>query len=405
MLRNRAASLFLLGLSCVGFVSLGLPDGVLGVAWPSIRTSFGLPLDALGALLVTSSLGYVGSSFSSGPLLARMSVGALLAASCVATAVSLLGYAYAPAWWMMVVLGALAGLGAGAIDAGINTYVATHHSARTLNLLHAFYGLGTTSGPIIMTSVLMAGMGWQSGYRIIGLAQLALALCFGATQRLWPGPNRSATAASPAAPIHATLRLRAAHLSLVTFFLYVGIESTAGAWIYSLLYGARGETMAAAGTAVSVYWGGLMVGRLFFGLVPTRTSPSRLVRYCVVSAAAAAGALALGITHSMDFVAAASLGFAAGPIFPCLIATTPQRFPEAHAANAVGLQVAAAALGQSILPASVGVLADSFGLETIPIAVLSAALLLLAVYETLQAVAPAGGCAEVVAEIAPVNAG
>jgi fucose permease len=131
-----------------------------------------------------------------------------------------------------------------------------------------------------------------------------------------------------------------------------------------------------------------MVGRLFFGLIPSRTSPDRLVRYCVVSSAGAAGLLTFGISHSTDLVAAACLGFASGPIFPSLIATTPRRFPQAHSANAVGLQVAAAAVGQSILPASVGVLADSFGLEVIPTALLSAALLLLAVYAVLQTVAP-----------------
>jgi fucose permease len=395
----------LLALSCVGFVSLGLPDGVLGVAWPSVRSTFGLPLDALGALLVTSSIGYVASSFSSGPILSRMSVGALLAASCLATAVSLLGYASVPAWWMMVMLGTLAGLGAGAIDAGINTYVAVHHSARTLNLLHAFYGLGTTAGPMIMTSVMMAGFQWQAGYRIIGLAQLALALCFGATQRLWPGPNRDTVAASPAARIGETLGLRAAHLSVATFFLYVGIEATAGAWIYSLLYGARGVSMAAAGAAVSTFWGGLMVGRLVFGVLPSRTSPSRLVRYCAASAALAAGLLGLGISHRVDLFAAASLGFASGPIFPCLIAITPQRFAQAHTANAVGLQVAAAAVGQSILPASVGVLADSFGLEAVPVALFCAALLLLAVYETLETVAPVAPSAEVVADVVPLGTG
>ena len=142
----------LIGLAYVGFVSLGLPDGLLGVAWPSIRTFFHLPLDALGTLLVMFTVGYLVSSCSSGRLLARLNVGALLALSCVATAISLLGYALTPQWWIMVVLGLLSGLGAGAIDAGVNTYAATHYSARTVNWLHACYGIGATGGPVIMTS-------------------------------------------------------------------------------------------------------------------------------------------------------------------------------------------------------------------------------------------------------------
>ena len=132
-----ARARLLLGLAGLGFVSLGLPDGLLGVAWPSLRAGFGLAQDALGALLVATTTGYVLSSFASGPLLARLGLGALLALSCLATAASLIGYALAGAWPLLVALGVLAGLGAGAIDAGINGYVATNHSPRALNLLHA----------------------------------------------------------------------------------------------------------------------------------------------------------------------------------------------------------------------------------------------------------------------------
>jgi fucose permease len=157
---KRQARVLLVALAYLGFVSIGLPDGLLGVAWPSIRASFGLPLDALGMLLVTFTIGYLLSSFSSGRLLAHMNVGALLALSCLGTALSLLGYASVPQWWMMVVLGILAGLGAAAIDAGLNTYAATHFSTRSVNWLHACYGVGATIGPLLMTGVLMADRPW-----------------------------------------------------------------------------------------------------------------------------------------------------------------------------------------------------------------------------------------------------
>src|SRR5262249_30603914 len=159
-------------LSALGFAALGLPDGVLGVAWPSMRDSFGLPLDALGALLVATTAGYVVSSAASGWILARIGIGTLLALSCAATALALCGYAWVPSWRAVVALGVLAGLGAGAIDAGINLYAATFHSPRTLSLLHTGYGLGTTLGPAIMTPLVAAGPGWRVGYAVLAAAQL-----------------------------------------------------------------------------------------------------------------------------------------------------------------------------------------------------------------------------------------
>jgi fucose permease len=293
----------------------------------------------------------------------------------------------------MVALGSLAGLGAGAIDAGLNTYVATHHSARTLNLLHAFYGLGTTTGPVIMTSVLMAGFGWQKGYALVGTAQLVLAACFAATGSLWP---RSGTAAAPGgrareplpAPILGTLGLRAAQLGITAFFVYVGLEATAGAWIFSLLTGARGVSMEMSGAAASLYWGGLMSGRLVFALIPG-LKPRTLMGSGIAGSVLASIALLLGIGPEADVAAAALLGFACGPIFPVLIATTPERLGVTHTANGVGFQVAAAAMGQSLLPAFTGVLAGRVGLEAVPAALLFLSLLLMVVFIFLEAGSPA----------------
>src|SRR5436190_18788275 len=164
---KRLSSLLLIGLAFLGFISIGLPDGLLGVAWPAMRAYFGLPIDALGGLLVMYTAGYLTASFSSGRLLAHLNVGALLALSCLATGLSLTGYALSARWWPVLLLGALAGLGAGAIDAGLNTFAATHFSARIVTWLHAFYGIGAFSGPLLMTSVLHAGRAWQMSYAIV----------------------------------------------------------------------------------------------------------------------------------------------------------------------------------------------------------------------------------------------
>jgi fucose permease len=381
---------FLLALSYLAFVSLGLPDGLLGVAWPSIRASFHLPLDSLGALLVATTIGYVSSAFASGRLLSLFGLGELLAASCLATSLSLLGYAWAPAWAVMVPLGLLAGLGAGAIDACLNTYVATNHSARMLHLIHACYGLGTTAGPMIMTQVLMAHRPWQRGYQIVGVAQLALAACFATTRSLWPpakGDNSSSSTAA-GAPIAATLRLGAAWLAIAAFFFYVGIEASAGAWTYTLLSEGRGITMEIAGWGVGLFWGGLMAGRIVVGVFRIPLSLHQLLRLAICGCAVACGLVVLDLGQAATLFGLAALGFCCGPIFSGLVATTPLRLGAAHTANAVGFQIAAAALGQSLLPTTFGIVADARGIRVLPYLMLGSTLALFAVYELLAAVAP-----------------
>jgi fucose permease len=315
-------------------------------------------------------------------------LGTLLALSCLLTSASLLGYAVSQSWAMMVALATVAGLGAGAIDAGINTHVATRHSARTLNLLHSFYGLGTTTGPVIMTSVLSAGLPWQRGYALVGAAQLALAVCFFSTRNLWTSPRSIATSVAATASVTSTLGLRSARLAVLAFFVYVGIEATAGAWIYSLLREARGATMTGAAAAVTLFWGGLMAGRVSGALLPVGAKPALVLRLCAVAMVVSASVLALGLGHGADLVASASLGFACGPIFPSLVATTPLRLDAQHAANAIGFQVAGAAVGQSLLPAVVGACAGALGLEAIAAALVCLSLALVAVNHLLELAAP-----------------
>jgi fucose permease len=243
MAKPRFAAGLALALSGLGFLSLGLPDGLLGVAWPSLRASFALPLDALGPLLVAATAGYVASSAMSGHLLERMSVGALLAFSCAATSASLLGYAAAPRFAWIVALGVLAGLGAGAIDAGINAYVATRHGPRSVSALHLCYGAGAATGPLLLTHLMSGGFGWRAGYVAVGAAQLALAALFAASLSIWP-PASARGADPPGAPRRArghALRLPAVRLGIATFFVYTGIEAAIGAWAYTLLTEARGS--------------------------------------------------------------------------------------------------------------------------------------------------------------------
>ncbi|GAB4195845.1 MAG: MFS transporter [Roseiflexaceae bacterium] len=381
--RKRAA--LLVGLAYAAFISLGLPDGLTGVGWPSIRATFGLPLDALGALVSTTTIGYLISSFSSGWLLARLGVGWLLILSCLATAGSLLVYSVAPLWPVMVAFGLLAGLGAGAIDAGLNTYAAEQFNPRTMNWLHASFGLGASTGPLIMSSVLSLGQSWRLGYLIVGVAQLALAGCFALTRREWHAHAESVEVAPAAsAPMLGTLRLRTAWLSILLFLLYAGLEFTAGQWLYSLLTEARGMLPALAGLWVSVFWGSLTLGRLLSGVVVERISVRTLLQLCMGGALLGVLLLWLNLAAWLSFGGVALLGLSLAPMFPSLIALTPTRMGPAHAANTVGFQVAAAMLGGASLVTAFGLTAGRFGLETLGLFLFVNAVLLTLVYELIE---------------------
>lgn len=376
----------LLALAYLSFISLGLPDGVLGVAWPAVRSSFNQPLDALAPLLVMSTLGYLLASFNCGRILTHMNVGVLLAWSCALTAMSLFGYALTPVWWFMIVCAALAGLGAGAIDTGLNAYAATHFSASAMNWLHAFYGIGATLGPAIMTSVLNAQQPWQWGYVIIGSAQFILAISFGATNKFWIDGNPAEaqrTHDSASTNARGVWHVPAMWFGLGAFFIYAAIESVAGAWAFSLFTQSRGVSVLAAGTWTSVYWGSLTAGRLLSGFVVPHVALPRLLRGSVLGIALGATLLWLNLAELLSFLGLALIGFCCAPIFPSLVSTTPKRVGAALTAHAVGYQMTVAMLGLSFWPSVIGVLAENFSLEIMPPAVLVATLVLFALQELL----------------------
>jgi fucose permease len=347
----------LVALMFIGFISLGLPDGLLGVAWPSIARSRGVGLDALGTLLMASSAGYLTASVFSGRLLARLGVGVLLAASCAATALSLLGFAAAPSWWLLLPIALLLGAGGGAIDAGLNTYAAATSSPRVLTWLHAFFGVGATAGPAIMTALLSAERPWQFGYLLVGGGQLALAACFALTRRRWDAAEHHAIdmhGSANGASLRSTLRLPAVWLSAAVFAVYTGFEVTVGQWSYSLFTVGRGVNPTVAGTWISLYWFGLTAGRFLVGLIADRVRPATLL--WAGSAGAFAGALLVGLVPAAWASVAGLIlvGFSLAPIFPALIATTADRVGRSFAANTIGIQVACAGAGAALIPWAIG---------------------------------------------------
>jgi fucose permease len=377
----------LLILCFIGFIALGLPDAVIGVAWPAIRAGFGLPIEALGPLLIAATAGSVVASSFSGPVLSRLGIGRLLGLSCLLTAIALTGYALAPNWPVMVALGLLTGFGAGAIDAAINTHAAVQYSARVVNVLHASYAIGAAGGPALMTATLASGQRWQNGYLIIVAVEVVLAALFIATRSLWPKPAVHHESHRPAHLLE-TLKVPSVQLSLIIFLLYTGCEAGAGAWIFSLLYESRGIATAAAGSAVTLYWVGLFASRMGYAFLPGDARPAVVIGVSIATAVVATAALAARIHPTIDYVAIAIMGFAAGPIFPSMIATTPARTGPRHTANAVGMQVSMGAIGIAVLPALCGVSAQALGLESIPLLLTACWLLLLGTYAMLSRLTP-----------------
>lgn len=384
--RKSSAKLGLILLAYIAFISLGLPDGLLGVAWPSIRANFLLPLDALGLLLAAATTGYLMSSFLSGFLMARLGVGGLLAVSCAATGAGLLGYTLVPAWWMMVALGAVAGLGAGAIDAGINTYIAANHGEGLMQWLHASFGIGVTLGPIIMTIGINRFDSWRLGYVVVGTAQITLALCFALTASLWqraknaPHAEETTRLTDYQTPLNETLRQPRVWLNILMFFLYTGVELSLGHWAYTLLTESRGIAPEVAGLWAGSYWGMFTVGRVLAGLYARRLGLHTLLRFSLLVALVGALLVWWSPVDGVGLLGVALTGFAIAPIFPAMVSGTSQRVGAHHAANTIGMQIGAAGLGGAVLPGVAGILARNFSLEIIPVYLVAIIILLFALY-------------------------
>lgn len=382
----------LLLLCDVAFVSLGLPDTVLGVAWPSLRTGFGRSQADMGAVLTAGVAGYFLSSAVAGRLTSRFGVGGLLAGSSAAVALGLAGYALSPTWWAFVANAVVVGLGSGAIDAGINAYAARHFPVRHVNWLHGFWSVGATTGPAVMTAA-VAGGTYRAGYAALAVAIAVMGIAFATTRRAWDDPLTvaagAASTATPPATAGAVLRRGRVWLQIAIFFVYTGIESGTGQWCFTLMRETRGLGVEAAGSWTAAYWASHTAGRFVLGSVVDRLGPDRLLRATSIGALVAAVMFAVsdGLAGRVGLVA---LGACFGPFFPTLMARTPARLGGPGAAHAVGFQVSAATLGTAALPSAAGLLATYAGLSAIPVAMAAATGVLLVMHEVLVAATTAG---------------
>lgn len=373
-------------LAYIAFIALGMPDGLLGVAWPSIREGFKIPLDALGSLLFVSTSGYLFSSFLSGKIIARIGVGKLLAISCALTGIALVGYTIVPSWWVMVVLGVLAGLGAGAIDAGLNTYVAANFGAGLMQWLHASYGIGITAGPFIMTMALTSFQSWRIGYIIVGAFQFFLAISFVLTLSMWSRETDSNPIENTKlltdykTPYRETFKNGRVWLSVLQFFLYTGTEVGVGTWTYSLLTESRGINPEIAGIWTGSYWAMFTIGRIIAGLYTRRVGVNKLIIGSLLSALSGSILLWWNPLPVVNLLAVGLIGLAIAPIFPGLVSGTSKRVGDQFAANTIGMQMAAGSLGVVLVPSLFGVLARWYTLEIIPVALIILFLMQLGLY-------------------------
>jgi len=371
--KRPPAKIGLIILAYIAFVALGMPDGLNGVGWPSIRAGFNIPLDALGMLLFSSTIGYLTSSFVSGKLIGVMSIGGLLAASCGLTGVALIGYTLVPQWWMMVGLGIFTGLGAGAIDAGLNVYVAENFSEGLMQWLHACYGIGITLGPIIMTMSITNFDSWRLGYQIVGAFQLILALCFVLTLRSWKhkaspiDQNGEKKITEYKTSYRETFARPEVWMSMLLFAFYVGAEFAMGSWAYTLLTQSRGIAPKVAGFWAGSYYGLFTIGRILAGLYSKRLSVNTIVQISLAGALTGSLLVLLNLSPVLSLVGVVIIGFSIAPVFPALMSGTSDRVSPKYTANTIGMQMAASGIGGALIPSLVGILARRVNIEIIPL--------------------------------------
>jgi fucose permease len=372
-----------LALSFLAFLSLGLPDGCLGVAWPSMRSSFGVGLEALGMMMTALMAGTLVSSALSGVLIARLGVGRLLALSTLLVAASATGLALSRAWPWAVVSGLLGGLGAGAVDAGVNAHAAATFTPRAMIWLHATYGFGAMLGPILMTVALEREWGWRVGYAVLAGLLGALALAFARKSAVWTAPRTvqetlSLRTRETPGPVRRTIAL-----GTLLFFVYSGLEVVCGQWGYTFLTEGCALAPEWAGLAVSGYWGCLGGGRVLFGILAARVAPGLLTRGGILAALASG----LGLRYARGPAAIAALlvmGLALAPIYPLEVSQTPRRVGAPWADRVIGWQVSSAYLGLAFWPALGGFVAARLGVEALGAYIFALALLLLVVSEALR---------------------
>jgi fucose permease len=349
----------LITLILASFVTLGLPVGLLGTAWPSLRTSVGRPVSDLGVVLAVGTVGYGLATFVSGWAWARFAVGRILVAAMGTGIVSLGAYAAVGSWWVVLVAAVMVGVSGGLMEGALNSYVALHHGVRVMNLMHASFGVGATLGPLLMTAVLATDHSWRWGYWMVAGYEVVVLGVLWRVRTTWRRMEES-----PKDPGHGPVRRRMVAGLMAIFFVYTGLEIGTGQWAYSFLTEGRGVSEVAAGIWVSVFWGSLTGGRLLLGIIGGRVTPRAVLDLSVTGAFVGLAWLWWN-PAGLGMVALAVIGFSFASVYPMFVALTPEKVGTAKAPHVIGYQITAGAVGAAVIPWAAGRIVARYSLAAL----------------------------------------
>ncbi len=379
----------LLAIIYLAFISLGLPDAILGSAWPVMYQQMSVPVSYAGILSTLISMGTVLSSLMSDRVTLRWGPGKVTAVSVALTAIALLGFSFSGEFWMLCIMTIPYGLGAGSIDAALNNYVALHYSSRHMSWLHCMWGIGASIGPTIMGWAIAGDMNnWPAGYRAIAAMQIVLASVVLFSLPLWkghPAAERTAEDAAPrkAMPLKELVRMSGAKEVILTFFCYCAVESTCGLWASSYLVLHHGVTEQLAATCASLFYIGITLGRAVNGFLTVKFTDTQLVRVSLVLMGAAMIVLVLPLGEFAAMAGLVLMGLGCAPVYPCIIHATPLRFGKERSQAFIGVQMASAYLGTTLMPPLFGLIANHISVGLYPVFMLVMLALMTVMHERL----------------------
>ena len=373
----------------ISFISLGLPDSLLGSAWPSIYPELKVPVSYAGIISMIIALGTIVSSLQSDRLTRKLGTGKVTAFSVGMTAAALFGFSISHSFWMLCLWAVPYGLGAGSVDASLNNYVALHYESRHMSWLHCMWGVGATIGPYIMGFALTGGMTWNGGYRIISVLQIVLTILLAVSLPLWKGKKSadSSSENSQAQPralsIKSILRIPGAKEVMVCFFCYCAVEQTAALWASSYLALYKGVPAETAARFAGMFFIGITVGRALSGFLTMKLNDVQMIRLgqALIGAGVLIMLLPLGAGASLAGLIIIGLGCA--PIYPCIIHSTPDRFGADRSQAIIGVQMANAYVGTCLMPPLFGLIANHISVSLFPVYMLIILVLMTVMHELL----------------------
>ena len=376
----------LLPIIYLAFISLGLPDSLLGSAWPSMYPLLGVPVSYAGILSMIISFGTIVSSLNSDRLTRALGAGRVTAISVGMTAAALFGFSISTQFWMLCLWAVPYGLGAGSVDAALNNYVALHYESRHMSWLHCMWGIGTMVSPMVMGRVLAGGGPWTAGYRYIALFQIALTAVLFLSLPLWQ-KRTDETAEGGTAPQALSLgqvfRLPGAKEVMLCFFCYCALETTAGLWASSYLTLTRGVAADTAASFASLFYIGITAGRAACGFLTLKLSDAQMIRLGQGVLAVGVAALLVPGPQLLALAGLVLVGVGCAPIYPSIIHATPDHFGADRSQAVIGIQMASAYVGNLVMPPLFGLLANNIAPALFPFYLLALLVLMVFMHEQL----------------------